>query len=711
MRPKKRLWLRLTWLTIGLLLGLVVFVSVGLPRMIERRLTNALRAAGVDDVEMRVRSVGFDRLVIDEVELGADGWSARADKVTAGYSWRDLRESQLKELWIDGLEVDVFLPSGAGESGWETDARDPAAGEVADDGSADFGWVHSARDGIGRLGEVDANGAVVTIHRDGESVARDFDFRARCHPFESMAYFNSLEFEGRFFIQNSDPTAVGTHMNLVLQLEDMGSVLGLADVVFGAEFTLPDNLSVGDRGLVWMDSEVKAEVIEYGRVGGGFEDVIYDNGVVRVGADRLRWSWGAIESGCPLEFDFGVKQFELSGEGGVVLGMVSGSDPRVNGEVRFGADGTEVVIAVKDLALAGEENGVAYQLDDIDLNGEMRGVQLKVNGALSLGGNRLPLTYQHAYQSYGDAWELAGWAGVAECELTEPVDTLGVVLKELAGSAFSGGIGGSMEFASAHDRAFDGALEVAVKKGELGLADGPVFHGIDGTIALPSLASGATDGFQQVSVESVDAWDVELVELVGEYQLLADGGVKLRGVSAGFLGGRVAVDPFTMPGGDEDYGFTLRLKNLDVAQVAGLFPEFNGTVSGRLDGVLPIQNRNGLFWPQRGSLTLTKGTKGRLRYDAQGAFSAGLDPRSDDYKKMKMVEDSLENLELKVLSLRLFDPDDEGKAVVVRIEGESPDVREAPPIILNVNGFMPEDEVLGYFDLLFRHRDKLNFGL
>lgn len=62
-------------------------------------------------------------------------------------------------------------------------------------------------------------------------------------------------------------------------------------------------------------------------------------------------------------------------------------------------------------------------------------------------------------------------------------------------------------------------------------------------------------------------------------------------------------------------------------------------------------------------MDLTPISRAKLRYDAGTNFSTGIDPKTEEYRKMKMVEDSLRNLDLKVLSIRLFDPRDKDKAV------------------------------------------------
>lgn len=207
------------------------------------------------------------------------------------------------------------------------------------------------------------------------------------------------------------------------------------------------------------------------------------------------------------------------------------------------------------------------------------------------------------------------------------------------------------------------------------------------------------------------AFDMEMTGLRLDYQLLESGDIVLKNVAMKALGGQVWLDDFTLPGEDVDYKFKVRAKRLDIAQLAKLFPDFNGSISGRIDGLLPIENVDGEFRPGRGGMYLTPRSRAKLRYDAGTKFSAGIDPKSEEYKKMKMVEDSLRDLDLKVLSIRLFDPRDKDKALVLRMEGQATRIQGSPPIHLNINGFKPDDDTVDFFDLLLRHRDRLNFGL
>ncbi len=384
----------------------------------------------------------------------------------------------------------------------------------------------------------------------------------------------------------------------------------------------------------------------------------------------------------------------------------------ITGKGGWGMDGTRLDGEIKNLTLHGEKGGSAIDFEDTRIQYSLIGEVLAAEGVTSLGGNDLPFKYRHERTPAGDDWTLAGWFQLEDAALKEPVDNAVMLVEAMGGKTLSGMVSMKMDFTMGSHQDFDGRLTAAISGGTLSFADdGPVIEGLKGDIRLSSLKTKRTDGFHRVTATRIKAFDMELTGMRFDYQLLATGDIGLRNVAMGALGGEVWLDPFTLPAGDADYRFKVRAKKLDLAELAKLFPDFNGTVSGRLDGLLPMESVGGKIRPSRGGMYLTPRSKAKLKYDAGNAFSAGVDPKSEEYRKMKMVEDSLRNLDLKVLSIRLFDPRDKDKAVVLRLEGQASGVKGSPPIHLNINGFKPDDDTVDFFDLLLRHRDRLNFGL
>jgi len=372
---------------------------------------------------------------------------------------------------------------------------------------------------------------------------------------------------------------------------------------------------------------------------------------------------------------------------------------------------------VVQLALHGEKDGKVVDFLDSGFQYKLEGDHLKVLGKTTLAGNEIPLSYEHTLQSSEseeeeEGWEIHGQFKMDEADLATPIENAGMFVSFMEGKSLAGKLSIGMDFSIGSEKDFDAAVSVDLKDGTLGMGeDAPVLEGIQAGVLLPSLKKKHTKGYHHVTVKKISAWGMEMSRARLDYKLEPSGDIKLKNISLQALGGEVGIDDFTLPGEEKAYTFTLRMKAIDITQLAKLFPEFNGSIAGQLDGVLPIKSEKGEFMPQRGALSLTPGKAAKLCYDAGTQLSDGLDPGSLDFKKMKMVEDSLRDLDLSMLDFRLFDPRDGDKAVVIKIKGQAHKVEGSPPIILNINGFKPDDDTLDFFDLLLRHRNMLDFGL
>ncbi len=412
--------------------------------------------------------------------------------------------------------------------------------------------------------------------------------------------------------------------------------------------------------------------------------------------------------------DFSAKELTVASKDALDYDLVHEAEKPVTitGKGNFGVDESILKGEVKNLQLYGEKDGNEILLADTTMSYQMKGDQVHANGKTSIGENVIPFSYWHDRKAQDDKWNLTGWVKIDAVDIKSPVDTGVMIVEAMEGKTIAGKVSMKMDFTIGSDEDFDGVLVASLADGTLTMEDdGPVLEGLSGDIRLSSLKEKKTDGFHRVSAKRIKAFDTEMTNLRLDYKILPNGDIPLRNVALSALGGVVWVDPFVMPGGDDNYQLKVRMKALDLAKLAKLFPDFDGSITGKIDGLLPLQNIDGEFRPVRGGMYLTPRSRAKLRYDVGNKFSAGINPKTEEYKKMKMVEDSLKNLELKVLSVRLFDPRDKDKAIVLKLQGQAPSVPGSPPIHLNINGFKPDDDTVNFFDLLLKHRDKLNFGL
>ncbi len=455
---------------------------------------------------------------------------------------------------------------------------------------------------------------------------------------------------------------------------------------------------VSDLSVVAADGMIKAEEL---------------NGVVELHLLPLSISDSGEEDPSYYTLDFTSQKLHIGTKEALDFDLNhTGETPiKIKGKGKWGdvfkLDGT-----MSNLTLHGEYAGKELDMVDVTATYSMQDDEVKMGGSFQLKGNQIPFTYQHTQKTVGSGWDLAGLVEIPWTHLAEPIDNAGILIDAMDGISLTGQVAIKMNFTVGSEKDFDGVLAASLSGGALSFEDdGPVLGGVKGDIRLSSMKTKQTVGYHRVTVAKVSAFDMELKNARLDYQMLPNGDIHLKNIAMRGLGGDIWLDPFVLPGENKDYKFKVRMKNLSLAQLAALFPDFNGRIIGNIDGLLPMQNKGGEFMPQRGGMYLTPGKRAKLIYDAGNKFTGGLDPKSREYQQMKMVENSLKNLELRVLSIRLFDPRDQDKAVVLRLQGQASSIPGSPPIILNINGFKPDDDTVDFFDLLLKHRDKLNFGL
>lgn len=136
-----------------------------------------------------------------------------------------------------------------------------------------------------------------------------------------------------------------------------------------------------------------------------------------------------------------------------------------------------------------------------------------------------------------------------------------------------------------------------------------------------------------------------------------------------------------------------------------LLPHWEGTLSGRIDGRIPLQRKAGRWRLPGGRLELDRRVPARLEYPADGLLTGGMAPDAPRYQQLRMVEDGLKHLTLQALQVDLFDPQTPQTAVRVRLEGTSTSARAIVPVILNLNLNGPLEDLI---ELI--HTDRLEFS-
>ncbi len=414
-----------------------------------------------------------------------------------------------------------------------------------------------------------------------------------------------------------------------------------------------------------------------------------------------------------FRFKLSGKKLRLGSEKALAFDLFHDSEPplKLSGKGSLGEE-AKLEASIKNLSLHGAAGGKALALNDTSIALVQSGDKLSAKGFTKLKGNTIPFSYQHEKKPLEKGWELDGAFEIKAADLDNPVDGGSIPLDLMSGKSLSGRVAVKMDFSMGSEQDFDGTLRLRIQDGKLVFADeGPVIEGIKGELDLSSLKNPQSTGFQRFVAKKMTVADLETSNLRLDVKLLPKGGTSLRNIALGALGGVIWADPFVIPSGGGDYKFTLHAKQLELPKLIALFPDFNGRVRGSIDGILPVARIDGEFVPKQGGMALSPGKKATLSYDAGKKFSGDLQPDGQEYQQMRLLEKSLKALDLEKLQVRLFDPADEDKFLVIRLEGQAKSMKRSPPIILNVNAFKPDDDSANFFDLLFRHHDKLDFGL
>lgn len=647
---------RCVLVAIVLVLMAFAFIKACLPGILERIIYEKIEAAGFHDVELRVQSVGLSSAGVESVSVAEQHWSLSASRVLVEYALFDLIAGRLKGVTIEGMEVDLKLPN-IGASG-------PDLGLM---------WLHSVPTGVENLGSVRAHGATLSIERGGHSVTRVMDIELTgISGMTTSALLSADDFKLGVDLRNKE-----MHAELFVRLDDVepDTVIPILDAVMNLDGPLlPSGLSLSAVSVNGSLSVDKGDISPV-KIETALRGLVYE------------------QKDQPLKIVLDETRVEL----------VVGRDQSVGAGLKG---------AVHGLGLHVQKGDEAININDASMVFDMGDGRFEAEGSMKIDGNEIPLSYQHALEYFDDGWELNGSLVVDEAHLNTPWENAAILVEDMEGKSLGGKVSAKMSFSLGKDRGLQASLQASLREGTLALFDEqPFIEGIDTDITLDSLMHKSTAEFHRVTARKATAFDVTMSDLAMDYKIMENGDVSLRDVSFKAMGGEVLIDDFILPGGDADYTLLMRFKKLELALLAELFPVFSGRISGSMDGLLPIERSHGEIIPGKGELYLTPNTKGKLRYDAGESFSAGLNPKTEHYQRMKMVEQSLQDLDLKVLSIRLFDPQDGDKALVLRLEGHAPRVEGSPPIHLNVNGFKPDDETVDFFDLLLRHRDRLDFGL
>jgi len=199
-------------------------------------------------------------------------------------------------------------------------------------------------------------------------------------------------------------------------------------------------------------------------------------------------------------------------------------------------------------------------------------------------------------------------------------------------------------------------------------------------------------GQMKLTAKRVDAAGVGLADLRAEVGAEPSGRLNLSGLHASVFGGEAGIEALTFdparPSGGGD-AFHLRMRSLNLEEVASAVPQFEGEIRGRVSGALRLRWEGGMAL-EGGELSLDSAQSGvepRLSYSVEGLFTSGMAKDHPSYRQYRLAELALEDLSLSRLRVLFFPDDDLGRVIEVKLFGESEQAGIVVPIdfTLNVN--------------------------
>ena len=159
---------------------------------------------------------------------------------------------------------------------------------------------------------------------------------------------------------------------------------------------------------------------------------------------------------------------------------------------------------------------------------------------------------------------------------------------------------------------------------------------------------------------------------------LAAGTLVLEQGAAGFLGGKVRVEPGEWRLADKPLRFLLELNNIELSQLMEVYPTEGLAGSGILRGTVPV-----LIGEQGVSIDA-----GKVEAEPPGGTlqlpAERLRGMAQNNEAMALVVQAMENFHYTVLNSTVDYDEDGTLNLGLRLEGNSPEVRDGHPIVLNI---------------------------
>ncbi len=267
----------------------------------------------------------------------------------------------------------------------------------------------------------------------------------------------------------------------------------------------------------------------------------------------------------------------------------------------------------------------------------------------------------------------------------------------LRGVVFSGTVAAHAAMHYGGEDGWDGSARVQLTDGIVNDPPQKVRgDGLSADVSVPSLRALRTKPSQRVALARLQFGDIVAHDVEARFRTDGPAVIHIESVRMGIFDGELTAEPFSLYFPDPDVALDLRMHDLDANELVRTFQIFDGDLTGRLQGRLPVGLLAGRPIIGEGYLELEENHPARFSFDTAGFFAAGLPKRTlvEQLNRLpyELVDDGLRQLELRKFRVDLFRRDRPGTPVDISFAGTAHTRRADVPmdIDVHINGSMRE---------------------
>lgn len=204
-----------------------------------------------------------------------------------------------------------------------------------------------------------------------------------------------------------------------------------------------------------------------------------------------------------------------------------------------------------------------------------------------------------------------------------------------------------------------------------------------GTIPFRFLGPPQVLGRPVLRADSLSVAGFELENLSLRFRLPALDALEVEAATADMAGGEVSLRPFrvNLVGSSISLETSIEFRDINARELQALLPEGGYAVEGRLNGRLPLRYQNGEWSLGEGYLRLDSDSKGTFRFTDE-VFLRETIPLEPDQLEMseRFYEALMQGVQLSSLEIRLFDRDQPDVPLYLALSGEARTDRLIVPV-------------------------------